>query len=580
MQALRTVIQGLFVLCMVSGPTMGQTTARVSVDSDGTQADQGGEDPSISDDGRFVAFQSSSTDLVPNDTNNRTDIFVHDQWTGSTIRVSLSSTGAQANDGSLAPEISGDGRFVVFDSDADNLVSGDTNGSNDVFVHDIETRETTRVSVDSAGVQRTGASLEPSISRDGRFVAFSSLAPLVAEDTNTVEDVYVKDRQTGQVARASVSSTGVQASGSAARISADGMTVAFTSLSPVLVTGDTNGAQDVFVRDRAAGSTARVSVSSSGTQGNGISTYPSISADGRFVLFKSLADNLVPGSDTRQLYVHDRETGMTELASVSSSGVIGNRLSVSGVISEDGRYVLFSSDARNLVPNDTNLRRDIFLRDRELGETTLVSVDSAGVQGNGDCNQPEINSDGLFVVFHSTATNLAERDSNASPDVFVRDRRPCADGNVNAAAGVRTDVLFINDQARVAIVAARTPYTVRLATAPAGPDPASYIVWIWKGLPVRQRELVVGSTSIDCTVNPTPFDAGFAPRPFKCLLGGLGPEYGSGVTVMGVSPADAPWSLRNNRGVKPLVVTLQGVIEDSTAPSGLSVTNAVIFKSQ
>ncbi len=223
---------------------------------------------------------------------------------GTTTRVSVDSAGGQANDFSgAAPSISvdtsisADGRFVVFQSDATNLVAGDTNGASDVFVHDRQTGTTTRVSVDSAGHEATGlypASGDPAISADGRFVAFDSNATnLVAGDTNSAYDIFVHDRQTGTTTRVSVDSAGNQANGYDPSLSADGRFVAFTSGASNLVAGDTNGASDVFVHDRQTGTTTRVSVDSAGWQAYSFSHLPSISADGRFVAFASNATNLV-----------------------------------------------------------------------------------------------------------------------------------------------------------------------------------------------------------------------------------------------------------------------------------------------
>ncbi|TMM11186.1 MAG: hypothetical protein E6G00_05495, partial [Actinobacteria bacterium] len=238
------------------------------------------------------------SNLVGGDTNGVGDVFVRDRKTGKTKRVSVNSHGAQANGESFAAPISADGRFVAFLSSASNLVGGDTNGARDVFVRDRKAGKTRRVSVDSHGAQGKGASFVPSISANGRFVAFSSVANnLVGGDTNTVSDVFVRDRKTGKTRRVSVDSHGAQGNGDSfiPSISADGRFVAFYSDAANLVAGDGNAAGDGFVRDRKAGRTKRVSVASHGTQGNDTSFPPSISADGRFVAFTSLANNLVAG---------------------------------------------------------------------------------------------------------------------------------------------------------------------------------------------------------------------------------------------------------------------------------------------
>src|SRR5947208_191132 len=248
--------------------------------------------------GRFGPSYSSAADPVGGDTNGGRDVFVRERKTGKSTRVGVDSHGAQGNGDSEGPSISADGRFVAFYSLASNLVAGDTNGVRDVFVRDRKAGKTTRVSVNSHGAQTKRDSIVRSISADGRFVTFDSTASnLVGGDTNGVGDVFVRDRKTGKTTRVSVDSHGVQANGEsfAASISADGRFVAFLSSASNLVAGDGNAAGDGFVRDRKAGRTKRVSVASHGTQGNDTSFPPSISADGRFVAFTSLANNLVAG---------------------------------------------------------------------------------------------------------------------------------------------------------------------------------------------------------------------------------------------------------------------------------------------
>src|SRR5207249_3963444 len=307
----------------------------------------------------------------------------------TTVRVSVASDGTEGNDVSLGSALSADGRFVAFDSAATDLVAGDTNGVADVFVHDRQTGTTERVSVDSAGTQANGDSTEVALSADGRFVAFISVAPdLVAGDTNGVADVFVHDRQTGTTERVSVDSAGNQANGDSTEValSADGRFVAFTSVAPDLVAGDTNGVMDVFVHDRQTGATERVSVDSAVTQANGDSTDVALSADGRFVAFISVAPDLVAGdtNGVADVFVHDRQTGTTERVSVDSAGNQANGDSTDVALSADGRFVAFTSVAPDLVTGDTNGAMDVFVHDRQTGTTERVSVDSAGSQANGD----------------------------------------------------------------------------------------------------------------------------------------------------------------------------------------------------
>ncbi len=417
----------LFVGMAVPLSVQGGTTTRVSVASDGTQANAGSSDPSISADGRYIAFASSASNLVSEDTNNASDVFVHDRVTGQTTRVSVSSDGTQGNDDSGSASISADGRYVVFASSASNLVSGDNNVG-DVFVHDRVTGQTTLVSVASDGTQGDNASWSPSISVDGRYVAFQSRASnLVSEDTNGgYGDIFVHDRVTGQTTLVSVASDGTQGNSEpqSPSISADGRYVAF-ACSSNLVPNDTNGGFDIFVHDRVTGQTTRVSVASDGTQGNaggpmsGSGLMPSISADGRYVAFESDATNLVPGETNgyRDIFVHDRMTGLTTRVSVASDGTQANERSYHPSISADGRYVAFYSSASNLG----NGAWGTFVHDQVTGQTTMVSVASDGTPGYG--GYPSISADGRYVAFYSQATNLVSGDTNGALDVFVHDRQ-------------------------------------------------------------------------------------------------------------------------------------------------------------
>jgi Tol biopolymer transport system component len=374
---------------LLSSTSWAQVTQRVSVASDGTQgnADVSGL-PVLSPDGRYVAFASYATQLVPGDTNGHLDVFVRDRELGTTSLVSVASDGSQGNaqsGGQFGLAISDDGRFVAFPSLANQLVTGDTNALYDVFVRDRQLGTTVRASVTSAGTQGAGASYEPSISGDGRYVAFQSFAPdLVPGDTNAVNDVFVRDRQLGTTVRASVDSAEgqVEATSVDASISGDGRYVGFYSWSAMLVPGDTNGIGEAFVRDLVAGTTERVSVSTSGAEGNNLSGPAVLSAGGRYVTFDSYSTNLVPG-DTNgfvDVFVRDRLLGTTERVSVDSAGVQADGYTSSTSISSDGRYVAILADAQNLVPADTNGLLDQFVHDR-LGAPAFTSLCDAGASG-------------------------------------------------------------------------------------------------------------------------------------------------------------------------------------------------------
>jgi Tol biopolymer transport system component len=401
---------GLLFLIQAGGVAWSQVTERVSVDTNGSDADSGSSNPSTSSSGRYVAFQSDATDLVAGGSNGATHIFVRDQQKAITTLVSLNSLGNEELDPSRAPSISGDGMHVAFESDAD-LAGGDTNAFSDIFVRDLLAVTTTLVSVDSTGSQDVGPSFSPSVSSDGRYVAFQSEADLVLPDDGFI-DIYVHDRD------------------------ADG-----------------NGTyDDVFP---GATSTVRVSVDAAGVQGQGNnhSYSPSISADGKYVAFESIATDLVAGGTNGNvhIFVRDLVDRTTTLVSVSSTDVQGNGDSSSASISDDGRYVVFESDADNLVASDNGLYSDVFVHDLQTGTTTRVSVNLAGDEGNGNSNAPSISGDGGSVVFQSDADNLVASDNGLYSDVFVDDLQTGAGGDGSDGDGNSGGGCFISTAAEGAV---------------------------------------------------------------------------------------------------------------------------------
>lgn len=389
----------ILALSLCLGPIAGfaATTERVSVSGTGAEGDAGSFAPSISGDGRYVAFDSDCSNLVPGDTNGVADVFVYDTQSGAIERVSVASDSTEADSDSYLPAISSDGRYVAFQSDATNLVPSDTNGATDIFVHDRGTGLTTRMSVASDGTQGDGDSgaidplfpHPPAISADGRYVAFESDASnLVAGDNNWLTDIFVHDCDTDATTIVSVATGGTQGDyqSYAASISGDGRYVAFESNSANLILGDTNGARDIFVRDRNGGTTTRVSLATGGGQGNDGSYDAVISADGTHVTFDSDATNLVTG-DTNGLadvFVRDLQSGETTRCSVATGGgqgAGGYWGSSYPSVSADGRYVAFESDDTNLVAGDTNAKFDIFLHDAQTGETTRCQRGHSGTAG-------------------------------------------------------------------------------------------------------------------------------------------------------------------------------------------------------
>ncbi|MCP4360567.1 MAG: hypothetical protein GY796_21370 [Chloroflexi bacterium] len=406
-------------------------TILVSVSSDGTQGNDasGSLGLSISADGRYVAFESLANNLVPNDINDKWDVFLRDLLTGEIEIISLAYDGSQGNnDSGRNLIISLDGRYVVYESWASNLIPSDTNESTDTFIYDRISRTTTLVSKSSNGEQANEGSYQPAISTNGRYVAFYSVASnLVSGDSNDTWDVFVHDIHTGTTVLVSKTSEGFQGNDTSTSpsMSGDGRYVAFGSLASNLVLNDTNQASDIFIHDTETGITKRVSLASDGTQGNGSSYGPSLSADGRYVAFMSFADNLVENDKNNyaDVFVHDTQTGTTQLVTKSTDGVQGSGGIVGLIISADGRYIAFGTISAVLVPDDTNEAMDVFIHDRLTGVTELVSKSSDGTLGNASSGAWElgISANGCSVAFHSHATNLVDEDTNGTTDVFVRD---------------------------------------------------------------------------------------------------------------------------------------------------------------
>ena len=444
----RVVFVGVAVSFAAVSPAVAMTE-RVDVSSSGAQASRGAWDASPSGDGRYVAFESESSNLVSGDTNQACDVFVRDRVAATTERVSVSSSEQQSNESPLTgcfgePAISGDGRYVVFTSGASNLVAGDTNDTGDVFVRDRLAGTIERVSVSNDGAQSPDGGGGASIGANGRYVAFSSTSSLAASDTNgSVADVYERDRVAGTTTLVSITDRGGEANdGSwAGSISSDGRYVVFGSSASNVVAGDTNETDDVFVWDRLTGRSTPVSVSNRGALGNNLSTIGGsftnlndISDDGRYVIFASYSTNLVAGDTNREIdvFVRDRTSRSTRRVSVSASGAEANGASSSGSISGDGRTVAFDSFAPNLVAGDTNAGPgcdrcvdaiDVFVRDLATEATTRVSVTSSGAEVSGSGSfDGAISRDGATVAFLSNAQTLVPDDTNGDPDVFVWDR--------------------------------------------------------------------------------------------------------------------------------------------------------------
>jgi len=400
-------------------------TVRVSTSTENAQADGDSSWPALSGDGFQMAFASDATTLVTDDTNGATDIFVLDLASGETTRVSLGPEGVEGDDRSGKPSISADGRFVAFESAAGNLVEDDSNGKQDIFVHDRQTGETTRVSVASDGSEALGSSTWPSISADGNLVAFTSLAPnLVADDSNSLGDVFVHDLSTRETTRVSLGVDGLESDGVSEEpwISSDGRSVAFASMATNLVAGDSNEDRDAFVHDRMSGRTRRVSVASDGSQGDGPAYQPILSADGGLVVFTSRATTLVADDENLEsdVFLHDLASGETTRLNVNRAGNELRDDSDHVAMSANGRFVVFVTGDGNVVADDTNDSADVFLLDRKKELTTRLSVSSDGEQADGNSYATALSADGALVAFESQASNLVPDDDNGVSDIFVR----------------------------------------------------------------------------------------------------------------------------------------------------------------
>ena len=400
------------------------------------------DNSSVSNDGRYVVFESISAyddEFFPGTDNYNTDIFIRDFVENTISLVSVGNGSVVANGDSQNADISGGGRYVVFESDADNLVPEnvleDSGGYNDIFFKDLETNTTQRISLAYNGYQANDNSYDPQISNNGRYVVFESNADnLVPDDTNYSTDIFIRDLVKGKIKRVSLTADDSQSDFASYNpsVSADGRYVVFESGGSDFVAGDSNSyyTTDIFVRDLVEDTTKRVSVAIDGFSGNSSSYDASISTNGRYVVFESNADNLVPDDTNNRtdIFVRDLIEGTTRRVSVAGDGfdTEANDNSYNASISANGRYVFFESFADNLISGDTNNSSDIFVRDLINGTTERVSVtnDPEESQGNGSSFTSSISADGRYVAFNSYADNFVLEDESyyGALDIFLRDR--------------------------------------------------------------------------------------------------------------------------------------------------------------
>jgi len=440
----------------------GYATRRVSETADHQSPNFHSEKPFLSDDGRYIAFQSESTNLAPGgDGNNATDVFVVDVAGGAPVRVSTSAAGTEGNNisrlgtpnrGLPGNAISGNGQLIAFLSLANNLVPNDTNNDWDVFVKDRISGDIRRVSVTSSGGEantpgnafrwRTYANLngEPALSQDGRYVVFSSFASnLVANDRNDLMDIFRHDLLTGETILVSISSSGAQGNGDSdmPSVSQDGNCVAFRSLSGNInhdpLRPDNNSQYDIYLRELSSGVTRRISQAYDGGETNNVSYYPRINAECTQISYVSWADNLVPGDTNETLDVFSQGTagGPTLRVNVTATGVQGNlRTGGPPSINRNGRYIAFYSWATIFGTEDNNLFCnyraivnskncvDIFVKDMWTGELRMMSLTSNGDEAWQNSQDPSISGDGTGLAFGSYANNLDPDKWSGYQDIF------------------------------------------------------------------------------------------------------------------------------------------------------------------
>lgn len=427
---LKTAVILMAMTMVLPAVVMAQVFERISLDNNKNQANGDSTIPHstrlVSADGRFVVYSSDATNLVKNDNNGVSDVFLRDRKLDTTIRISVNKDdGGDASGESHTPSISSGGRFIAFASRAGDLVEGDENALLDVYVYDRIASQMIRTSVAATGSEPDGDSKDPYISADGRYVTFSSSATnLVAEGANINVDIYVRDLSQGVTSKVSVRPSGVftELNSWNPAISADGRHVVFTSGDNGLVTGDIEGPQDIFVRDLDTWAIERVSVSTAGVESNERNGVAVINADGSVVAWWSRADNLVEGDDNGldDIFVRDRVAGTTTRINVSSAGEQasgGGSYHVS--ITDSGDFVVFLSDADNLVENDINGYGDIFSHDRRNGITRRHSLTPVGTGGNNYSRRPSVSSNGKYIAFESLASDFVADDDNLVQDVFL-----------------------------------------------------------------------------------------------------------------------------------------------------------------
>lgn len=399
---------------------------RLSISNASIEGNNSSSTPQISMEGtgRYVVFSSEADNLISGDSNGFSDIFLFDRFNNKILKISFGAGKTQANGNSFNPSLSKNGRYIAYESDADNIVASDTNLVRDIFVYDIQGQSTLRVSLSTGKTQANSTSQNAMISGDGLFVVFESDASnLVGSDNNTASDIFLHNLSSSTTTRVSVKSNGNQATGESrnSKISENGQFIVFQSDAFDLINSDTNSVADIFLHDTNTSATIRVSISSAAAELAVESTNPNISPDASIIAFES-ASNTAVINDTNEvvdIFSYVKATTAVSRVSVASSKVQANAASSSPSLSTDGRYISFVSSANNLDPDDLNEVDDIFVHDRTTGDTALVSTTVLGTEVLAASSSPSINSNGQFTAFSSNADNLVNSDTNDVQDIFV-----------------------------------------------------------------------------------------------------------------------------------------------------------------
>ena len=421
-----TPVVAVVVSLHVVAAAEGQTTTRVSLAPDGSPPDVDCDSAAISGDGDWVAFVSAATNLAPVDATFNRNVFVVDRATGTVSLESVSSAGVEADGPCFSPRISSDGRYLVFDSEATNLVAGEIPPRRMVYLRDRATGTTTRVSRTPSGGFPGDRCYVDQITDDGRFIAYESSASDIVAQVNVAGflDVFTYDTQVGATDLASVADDEQFGNGNSllGDLSQDGRFVVFESDADNLVTGDQNDHFDIFLRDRQLGTTTRVTMGYDGLEPTLDARSPRISADGRWVVYDSQAGNLAPNdSNYVDVFLWDRITGVAEVESLASDGTPGDDESKNADVSDDARFIVFESSASNFAPFEHSRNRDIFVRDRLLGTTEWATTIGTGSANDGNSYGAVCSADGRAVAFRSSASDLVPGDSGQGVDVFVRE---------------------------------------------------------------------------------------------------------------------------------------------------------------